>query len=436
MKRMRTATASMLVAGLMGSGLMLGSATGSWAADRATDPYASLDTLAQAITIIESRYVDDVDPDDLVAAAIRGMTADLDPHTRWLTPEETRRLMSSTEGSYEGVGLETSLVAEGVRIERVFAGGPSERAGLVAGDIMVSADAVSLVGLSDPAVTELLHGPRGEPVDIGIVRSDSTDVQIIRVIRDRIITDPVESAALGDVAYVRLMHFQKGSGEAVTEALMGLRSEGATAGVILDLRDNPGGVLDEAVTIADLFLDDGPIVSTRGRSESEEIHSATPGGIPADVPVVVLINGMSASASEIVAGALQDTDRATLVGADSYGKGSVQVLFETRDGGALKLTTSLYYTPSGTPVAAEVGRLADIAVRMDDTLSALQTLRKAVEEQSDDDERTRLLELVDAIDADDLPREFIPWDVPPTQRLNQDRQLSAALAHLRASEAP
>jgi carboxyl-terminal processing protease len=364
------------------------------------------------------------------------MTADLDPHTRWLTPEETRRLMSSTEGSYEGVGLETSLVAEGVRIERVFAGGPSERAGLVAGDIMVSADAVSLVGLSDPAVTELLHGPRGEPVDIGIVRSDSTDVQIIRVIRDRIITDPVESAALGDVAYVRLMHFQKGSGEAVTEALMGLRSEGATAGVILDLRDNPGGVLDEAVTIADLFLDDGPIVSTRGRSESEEIHSATPGGIPADVPVVVLINGMSASASEIVAGALQDTDRATLVGADSYGKGSVQVLFETRDGGALKLTTSLYYTPSGTPVAAEVGRLADIAVRMDDTLSALQTLRKAVEEQSDDDERTRLLELVDAIDADDLPREFIPWDVPPTQRLNQDRQLSAALAHLRASEAP
>lgn len=436
MKHMRTATASMLVAGLMTSGLLLGSATGSWAADRATDPYASLDTLAQAITIIESRYVDDVDPDELVAAAIRGMTADLDPHTRWLTPEETRRLMSSTEGSYEGVGLETSLVPEGVRIERVFAGGPSERAGLLAGDVMVSADEVSLIGLSDPAVTELLHGPRGEPVDIGIVREGATDVEVVRVIRDRIVTNPVEAAALGDVAYVRLMHFQKGSGDAVTEALMGLRAEGATSGVILDLRDNPGGVLDEAVIIADLFLDDGPIVSTRGRTEAEEIHRATPGGISADVPVAVLINGMSASASEIVAGALQDTGRATLVGANSYGKGSVQVLFETRDGGALKLTTSLYYTPSGTPVAAEVGRLADISIRMDDTPSALQALRQAVQEQTDEIERARLLALVDAIGADHLPREFVPWDVPPAERLGQDRQLSAALAHLRTSEAP
>lgn len=431
MHRYRATTAVVWVSILMGSGLLLGSATGSWAADRATDPYASLDTLAQALTLIETRYVDEIDEDALVEAAVRGMAQQLDPHSRWLDAEETRRLMQGTEGSYEGIGIETKLVRQGVRVERVFAGGPSERSGLLAGDILTAADDISLVGLPDSEVTSLLQGPRGEPVDVTLVRAGVIEPITVRIVRDRIVTDPVEAAALGDIAYVRLMHFQQGAGEAVSDALMALRRNGATAGVVLDLRDNPGGILDEAVAVSDLFLDDGPIVSTRGRSESEEVHPATPGGIPADVPVVVLVNGHSASASEIVAGALQDTGRATLVGQHTYGKGSVQVLFETRNGGALKLTTALYYTPSGAPVAAGEGRSVDVQVALNDNPTALDTLRDAILQQTPSAERDHLLALLSEVAPEESQRESVPWGVPPTERVAQDRQLARAVQVLR-----
>ena len=430
MRRMSSVSAFLLTTSIVASGLFLGSTAGSWAADQATDPYASLDSLAQAITLIETRYVNEVDPDDLVSAAIRGMTTSLDPHTRWLSPEETRALLQGAEGSYEGVGIETALVPEGVRVERVFAGGPSERAGLIPGDVITHSDGTDLAGLSDPAVTELLRGPRGEPVDLTIVRPEVAEPLVLRVVRDRIVTDPVEHAALGDIAYVRLMHFQRGAGDAVGEALSELIASGADGGVVLDLRDNPGGILDEAVIVVDQFLDSGTIVSTRGRTEAEEVHAATPGGIPAGIPVVVLVNHGSASASEIVAGALQDTERAVLMGADTYGKGSVQVLFDTSNGGSLKLTIALYYTPSGEPVAAGTGRVVDVPVAMDARTTALDELRIGIEQVENADERARLLTLLSQVAPQAASEAPVPWGVPVSERPEQDPQLARALAYL------
>lgn len=431
MRRLNPGISALVVGGLMGSGLLLGSAAGSWAADRARDPYASLDSLAQALTVIEARYVEEVEPDDLVRAAIRGMTTDLDPHTRYLTPEETRSLLQGTEGSYEGLGIETSLVAQGVRVERIFPGGPSERAGLLGGDVLLQADDTPLAGLSDAEVTALLHGPRGEPVDLLVERAGWDEPQVIEVVRDRIVTNPIQSADLDGIAYVRLIHFQRGAGEAVGEAIERLRSEGATRAVLLDLRDNPGGVLDEAVDVVDLFLDDGPIVSTRGRAEADIVHAATPGGLPADVPVAVLVNQGSASASEIVAGALQDTGRAALIGTRTYGKGSVQVLFETRDGGAIKLTTARYYTPSGEPVAAGKGRTPDLEIHLAGAPTAGEQLRTYVGTLPDDHVRAQLQELLSELELPKAVEPDIAWDLPPAERVVVDDQLAGALAYLR-----
>jgi carboxyl-terminal processing protease len=203
--------------------------------------------------------------------------------------------------------------------------------------------------------------------------------------------------------------------------------------VVLDLRDNPGGVLDEAVAVCDLFLDEGPIVSTRGRGEAEERHEATPGGVDPSLRLVVLVNGLSASASEIVAGALQVTGRATLVGTRTYGKGSVQVLFEHRDGSALKLTTSRYYLPNGEPVAAAVGRVPDVVVRLSDAPSPADALRSGLAEQlPEGPDRDALLALVDAMDDGEAPPEpDVPWELPPAERLAADVQLARAVAVVR-----
>jgi carboxyl-terminal processing protease len=239
----------------------------------------------------------------------------------------------------------------------------------------------------------------------------------------------------GGLAYARLILFQRGAAGELERALARLSSERPLSGLILDLRDNPGGLLDEAVSVADLFLDDGVIVSTWGRLESERAeHRATPGGVPAALPVVTLINGYSASASEIVAAALQETGRATLVGTRTYGKGSVQTMYEHLDGSALKLTIGRYYTPSGNPVAPEDGRAPDLVVAWPVATTTRSKLKARLTEVGlSAAERDELTALVDAL-PDDPPRgrPAIPFDLPLAERPSRDPQLAAALLMLRA----
>lgn len=394
------------------------------------DPYAGLETFGRVLTQIEAHYVEDIDQDELIEAAIEGMTTRLDPHSRWLDPQETRDLQDDTEGRYEGIGVEVRVVPEGLRVMRVMSGGPAERDGVLPEDRIVSIDGQAIAGLDLDQTARLLRGERGTPVVLTVQRPGVERPVQLRTIRDRIDVQSVESGPLpGDVAYVHLRGFQVNAARDVERAARQLLKEGHDAGLILDLRGNPGGLLEEAIALSDLFLDEGPIVTTRGRTEGEVVREATRGGLPRDLAVVVLVDQGSASASEVVTGALQDTDRATVVGTRTYGKGSVQTLFHSRDGHALKLTIARYYTPAGTPVAPESGREPDVVVPFtpaDDPVQALRTRVASLDEA----DRAELLALVDALPESPTEEPILPWDEPVESRWKRDPQLRAALSAL------
>ena len=396
-------------------------------ADRSDDPYAPLDRFARVYTDIERNYVEEVDPDRLITAAIVGMTDELDRHSRWLDEASFHALEEETEGRYEGIGVEVRDVDDGALVVRVLPGGPAARDGVKAGDRIVAVDGKDITEADLDETSRLMKGPRGSRVVLSVVR-DGSPVQI-ETLRDRIDVAPVVAAALpGDIAYVRLVGFQDGAAAEVQRALKTARRDGVDGGLILDLRDNPGGLLGEAVRVVDLFVDEGPIVTTRGRVEGEQVLGATRGGFPPDMPVVVLVNGGSASASEVVTGALQDLGRATIIGTRTYGKGSVQTLFN-RDGGGPKLTTARYFTPAGTPVTALEGRQPDEVVRHPTELGPKEALRARLA-MLDHAERADLLALVDKLPDDPAVEPVIAWDAPMDSRLRTDPQLRAALRAL------
>jgi len=414
------------------AGLGVGMLGTSALADRTDDPYAPLDRFAKVFSDIERNYVEEISGDRLVDAAIRGMTDELDPHSVWLDAEGFHALQEETEGRYQGIGIEVRVIDGELHVLRVLRGGPAERDGVQVGDRIISVNGDDVRGLELREVSARITGARGTEVRITVLRQGADDPVEIRTIRDRIDIAPVHSATLpGGVAYVRLVGFQEGAATEVQRAIRkGLR-DGADQGVILDLRDNPGGLLDEAVRLADLFVDEGPIVTTRGRTEGEQVMPASRGGFSADLPVVVLVNGNSASASEVVVGALQDLGRATIVGTRTYGKGSVQTLFH-RDGGGLKLTTARYFTPAGTPVALHQGRVPDLVVPYPTLHGPKARLRTRISalDGIDDSERQELLDLVQHLPDDEGYEPIIPWDDPMHDRLRDDPQLRAALAHL------
>jgi len=423
--------ATMVVGALFVSGLLAGAVAGAAAASRAHDPYEGLDLFAKVLTTIERDYVEEIDTDTLVEAAIRGMVGELDEHSRWMTPEEFRAFRDETQGSYEGIGIEVRRVARGVLVANVLPGGPAARDGLLVGDLIVAVDGTSIEGLSLEQVTGLIKGPRGAPVDLSILREGWEEARVLRTVRDRVTTPAVAAERLeSGVGYVRLYQFQDDAAESLLETIRDLSDPEPLTGLVLDLRDNPGGLLDEAVEVTDLFLDDGLIVSTRGRTGATEEHFATPGGVGPDLPVVVLVNGLSASAAEIVAGALQDTHRAALVGTHTYGKGSVQVLYENRDQSALRLTTSRYYTPSGAPVAPEQGRVPEHLVELPHPTDPATALREHIANlEVPPEEQEALLELLEeALDADEEPEEpVVPWNGTVAERRQRDPQLDFAL---------
>lgn len=428
---------AMKVSALVTLGMLCGASAGNAAVARVTDPYAHLDVLARVLTTVERDYVDALPADVLVEAAIGGIMDALDAQSRWLSAEQLQDLQDDAEGMRTGFGVAIKPTDGGVEVVDVLPDSPALRDGVEPGDRIIAIDGTELDGLSFDAIHDAFQGLRGEEATLTVLRDGAVSPLEIATVRAPVAQRAVEVAALDDVVYARIEQFQDGVAVDLLE-LVSARNE-APAGLILDLRDNPGGLLSEAVEVADLFLDDGLIVATRARPASamdREEHHATPGGFPSDLPVVVVVNGMSASASEIVAAALQDTQRGVLVGERTYGKGSVQKVYMHLDPSqpdaeaALKLTVGWYTTPSGAPVAPREGREPDLPVaypRPPGPKAALEARLATLPP----DVAAALASEVQALPDDRPQRAAIRWDLPPAQRLASDPQLQRALDHLR-----
>jgi carboxyl-terminal processing protease len=318
---------------------------------------------AEVLERVKRDYVEPIDDATLLESAIRGMVSDLDPHSEYLDASEYRDIRISTTGSYTGVGIEVAEVDDAIRVISPVAGSPAARAGIRSGDELVAVDGLFVEGGRIKETMGLLRGQIGTKVTLSVLRDEKViDHEMRRqIIRVASVHKELLSPSYG---YVRVNQFSENTARELSVAVDELQdaNAGMLEGLVLDLRNNPGGVLDSAVDVTDLFLDSGVIVSADGRSlESRFTRSAHRGDILDGAPMVVLVNSGSASASEIVAGALQDHNRATIVGSPTFGKGLVQTVMPLSKGRAIKLTTSRYYTPSGDSIH-EVGVAPDVRI--------------------------------------------------------------------------
>lgn len=332
--------------------------------DKAPLPLDELRTFAEVLDRIKSAYVEPVSDKTLLENAIKGMLSNLDPHSAYLDPEAFRELQESTSGEFGGLGIEVGMEDGFVKVVSPIDDTPASKAGIQPGDLIVKIDGQPTKGLSMLEAVDKMRGEAGSKILLTLVREGGKpfDVELTRAV---IKVRSVKSQLLDDgYGYLRITQFQVNSGEEVGKALNKLRKDNGKKlrGLVLDLRNNPGGVLQAAVEVTDHFLKKGLIVYTEGRIANSELRfSADPADASEGVPLVALINGGSASASEIVAGALQDHKRGVLMGTDSFGKGSVQTVLPLNNDSALKLTTALYYTPNGRSIQAQ-GIVPDIEV--------------------------------------------------------------------------
>ena len=328
------------------------------------ETYEYLDLFGNILERVRSNYVEEVDDVELIQAAIRGMLSSLDPHSGYLDPESFNDMQVQTRGEFGGLGIEITQENGFVKVVSPIDDTPADRAGLEAGDYITHVDGESILGLTLQESVDLLRGEVGSPVTVTVTR-EGTDPFDIDIVRDIIQIRAVRQRAENEVGYIRITTFSQNVGDDLDKAFQEIDREiGAdrVRGYVLDLRNNPGGLLEQAVVVSDAFLERGEIVSTRGRNpEDIERHNAGPGDLADGLPVVVLVNGGSASASEIVSGALQDHRRAVVVGTKTFGKGSVQTISPIGDKGALRLTIARYYTPSGRSIQGR-GLQPDIIV--------------------------------------------------------------------------
>ncbi len=324
-------------------------------------PQAELQTFIDIYQRIKLNYVDDVEGKTLVENAIRGMLTGLDPHSSYLDIEEYKDLRIGTTGKFGGLGIEVTMEDGFVKVVSPIDDTPAKRAGMQAGDLIVRLDDAPVKGMTLSDAVDIMRGEPGEDITLTVVREGESKPLKVTITRDIIKVRSVKSRDLeAGFGYIRITQFQARTTEDLKKAIAKLKKDNKDTGlkgVILDLRNNPGGLLTAAVGVSDAFLTEGAIVSIKGRKEDEKLEyraeSVIPGDMLEDIPVVVLINGGSASASEIVSGALQDHARAVILGSQSFGKGSVQTINELRRGDAVKLTTARYYTPSGRSIQAK-----------------------------------------------------------------------------------
>jgi carboxyl-terminal processing protease len=324
------------------------------AAPGADLPWQDARTLADVLERVKHDYVNPVDDHQLLQAAIRGMVSSLDPYSAYLDGEDYDEVKIMSTGQYSGVGIEVSMEDEEVVVVSPFEGSPAAAAGIRPGDVIATIDGVPVNTTTLADTIGRMRGKEGTSVKIGILRQGSAEPLQFTLKRSRVELHSVRSELLEPgMGYVRISEFSESTGDDLEAALKDLRKHNGAAlkGLVLDLRNNPGGVLEAAVSVSDTFLDSGVIVTAKGRTpESKFEMDATPGDALNGAPIVILINGGSASAAEIVAGALKDNHRAKLMGRTTFGKGSVQTVIPLPGDRALKLTTSLYYTPSGISI--------------------------------------------------------------------------------------
>ena len=318
--------------------------------------YGQLNLFGGVLDVVRSKYVEQPDDAKLIESAINGMLAALDPHSAYMNPKAYRDMQTQTRGEFGGLGIEVTMENGVVKVVSPIDDTPASKAGLLANDLITHIDNEQIVGLTLEQAVDRMRGPVNTPITLTIVRKGVDDPFDVKVMRDIIRINPVKAHNEGDVAYIKVTAFNEQTHanlvKAIDEAKKTIGSN--LKGYIIDLRNNPGGLLDQAIAVSDDFLEDGAIVITKGRNEEEtQRANAHPGDETDGKKVVVLINGGSASASEIVAGALHDQKRATVIGTRSFGKGSVQTIMPLGSNGAIRLTTARYYTPSGRSIQAK-----------------------------------------------------------------------------------
>ncbi len=342
------------MAAVIGAAVVAWNPEGYQQATAATD-YRQLDKFSQVMDAIRRSYVEEVTDEELIEGALRGMLSNLDPHSTYLDKDMFRQMQVDTRGEFGGLGIEIVAAEGGIRVVAPIEDTPAYRAGIQAGDLIIKIGGQLAKDMSLPEAVKMMRGKPGTSINLTIFREAEAQPVDVRIVRAVIKVKSVKSDLLAPgYAYLRIAQFQEKTSEQLKKQLADLRkrSGGVLRGAILDLRNNPGGLLDQAVEVSDLFLSEGEIVSTKSRVGRSMSFEAEKGDLLNGLPLVVLINSGSASASEIVSGALQDNRRAVLMGTKTFGKGSVQRIVPLNDGTAFKLTTSLYYTPSGRSIQA------------------------------------------------------------------------------------
>jgi carboxyl-terminal processing protease len=386
--------------------------------------YEQLDLFGDIFERIRSEYVEEVNSKDLIEAAIDGMLTSLDPHSSYLSADDAAKMRVQTRGEFGGLGIEVTQQEGFVKVVSPIDGTPADAAGMEAGDFITHVDGQSLLGLTLDEAVGMMRGPVGSEIVITVVREGEDEPFDVSIIRDTIKLTAVRARTEGDTVVLRITTFNDQTYPNLVDGLEKQVNEAGGMeninGIVLDLRNNPGGLLNQAIRVSDAFLEKGEIVSTRGRySKDSERYTAKPGDLADGKPIVVLINGGSASASEIVAGALQDHRRAIVVGTRSFGKGSVQTVMPLRGEGAMRLTTSRYYTPSGRSIQA-LGVSPNIIVE--------QPKRKSADSEEEESRRNRSeADLRGALSNDSLSEDEI-------QQIEADRLKAENAAKLREDD--
>ncbi|MDF1727919.1 MAG: S41 family peptidase [Sulfitobacter sp.] len=388
--------------------------------------YQQLDLFGDIFERIRAQYVEETDSAELIEAAINGMLTSLDPHSSYLSPKDAAKMREQTRGEFGGLGIEVTQEDGFVKVVSPIDGTPADEAGIEAGDYITHVNGESLLGLVLDEAVEMMRGPKGSEIIITVVREGEQEPFDVSIIRDTIELTVVRSRIEGDTVVLRLSTFNEQTypkmREAIETEVEKLGGFDKVNGFVVDLRNNPGGLLNQAISVSDAFLEEGEIVSTRGREpEDGDRVNATPGDLTNGKPIVVLINGGSASASEIVAGALQDHRRAVVIGTKSFGKGSVQTVMPLRGNGAMRLTTARYYTPSGRSIQA-LGVSPDIVVAQ-----PAPRVEEEEEEQSPMRRNRSEADLRGSLDNDSLTEDQI-------DQIMQEREKAEQAAELREED--
>tara|TARA_B100001540_G_scaffold68660_1_gene61821 strand:- start:764 stop:1894 length:1131 start_codon:yes stop_codon:yes gene_type:complete len=336
--------------------------------------YDKIDLFGEVLDKINKEYVEEVNQSDAMDAAINGVLQSLDPYSAYMSPELFKEMQTETSGEFGGLGIEVGMEAGVVKVISPIDNSPAEQAGVKAGDYIVKINGVQVQGKTLTEAVELMRGPVGSPIEITIRRIGEKKSFVFEIIREIIEVKSVKSELIDDkVGYIRLTSFNENSADQIKDIVKKFKKENNIDKYILDLRNNPGGLLSQAIRISDFFLDNGEIVSTKGRKSNENRKwFAKKGDIINGETLLILINYGSASAAEIVAGALKDHKRAVIVGENSYGKGSVQSIIPLKNKGAIRLTISKYYLPSGKSISGE-GVTPDIVIEEDSDLFRINT---------------------------------------------------------------